>query len=78
MKSWKEERLHKPSQGAKALREYAGPGDGYKAVYDYAYGAFAIARQDVHDNFDDKYDPDTIEHAMAVAATDAFDDFLSE
>ena len=31
MKSWKEERLHKPSQGAKALREYADAGD-FEAV----------------------------------------------
>ena len=78
MKSWKEEKLHKSSQGTKALREYADSDDGYKAIYEFAYGTFIIAAQDVHDNFDDKYDPDVVEHAMAAAATDAFDDFLSE
>ena len=35
MKSWKEEKLHKPSQGAKALREYADSGD-FEVVYKYA------------------------------------------
>lgn len=78
MKSWKEEKLHKPLQGAKALREYTSSGDGYKAIYDYAYGAFIVARQDVHDEFDDKYDPDVVEFAIRAAVTDAFDDFLSE
>ena len=35
MKRWKEEKLHKPSQGAKALREYADTRD-FEVVYKYA------------------------------------------
>ena len=73
MKSWKEEKLRGSAQGAKALREYAELDDGYKAVYDFAYGAFAIAREDVYDNFYGKYDPDTIKRAMIAAVSNALD-----
>ena len=73
MKSWREEKLCGSAQGAKALREYTGSDGGYKAVYDFAYGVFAIAREDVHNEFDDKYDSGTVEHAITAALADAFD-----
>ena len=73
MKSWKEEKLRRSDQGAEALREHTRSDSGYKAVYDFAYGAFAIAREDVYDNFYNKYDPDTIERAIAAALADVFD-----
>lgn len=75
MKSWKEERLHKPSQGAKALREYADSDDGFEVVHKYAYRAFTKILSDIYDKFEDKYDLDTIEYALDVALTDASADF---
>ena len=46
MKSWKEEKLHRPSQGAKALREdYLRPDyddENYKEAYKHAYRVFRV------------------------------------
>ena len=50
MKSWKEERLHQPSQGAKALREYADTGD-FEVVYKYAYKVFTDATNKIYHKF---------------------------
>ena len=75
MKSWKEEKLHKPSQGARALREYADSDDGFEVVHKYAYRAFTKILSDIYDKFEDKYDLDTVGHALEMAVTDAFDDF---
>ena len=81
MKSWKEEKLHKPSQGAKALREYADTRD-FEVVYKYAYKVFTDATNDIYHKFcdsaDGECDLDTVEYAIQAAVTDAFDDFLSE
>ena len=75
MKSWKEEKLHRPSQGAKALREYDDSDDGFEVVHKYAYRTFTKVLSDIYDKFEDKYDPDTVGHALEMAVTDAFDDF---
>ena len=75
MKSWKEEKLHRPSQGARALREYADSDDGFEVVHKYAYRAFTKILSDIYDKFEDKYDLDTIEYAFDVAMTDASVDF---
>lgn len=75
MKSWKEEKLHRPSQGAKALREYADSDDGFEVVHKYAYRAFTKILSDIYDKFEDEYDLDTIEYALDVAMTDASSDF---
>ena len=81
MKSWKEERLHKPSQEAKALREYADTGD-FEVVYKCAYEVFTYATNEIYQKFcdsaDSEWDLDTVEYAIQTAVTDAFDDFLSE
>lgn len=80
MKSWKEEKLHKSSQGTKALREYTSSED-FEAVYKYAYRIFTGAVNDIYNKFcnsvDGECDFDTVEHAIQMAVTDAFDDFLN-
>ena len=76
MKSWKEEKLYRPSQSCKILREYAGSSDGYEEVYKYAYKLFTDAVNDIYNKFEDKYDLDTVEYALNVAVTSAFDEFL--
>ena len=85
MKSWKEEKLNKTLQGAKTLREYTnfdGSQEDFEKVYRYAYKAFTDIVNDVYSKFcdspDDECNPDTVEHALNVAVTDAFDDFLRD
>ena len=76
MKSWKEEKLYRPSQGAKALREYADSDGGFEVVHKYAYKLFTDAINGIYNKFEDKYDLDTVEYALNVAITNAFDEFL--
>ena len=82
MKSWKEEKLYRPSQSCKILREYAGSDDGYEEVYKYAYKAFTDTVSDVYSKFCNSPDGEcslgTVEYAMEVAVTDAFTDFLRD
>ncbi len=78
MKSWKEEKLYRPSQSCKILREYADSDDGFEVVHKYAYRTFTKVLSDIYDKFEDKYDLDMVEHALNVAVTDAFDDFLRD
>ena len=75
MKSWKEEKSNKTLQGARALREYAGSDDGFEVVHEYAYRTFTKVLSDIYGKFEDKYDLDTVGHALEMAVTDAFDDF---
>lgn len=85
MKSWKEEKLNKTLQGAKTLREYTnfdGSQEDFEKVYRYAYKIFTDTVNDIYNKFcdspDDECSPDTVEHALNVAVTDAFDDFLRD
>ncbi len=85
MKSWKEEKLNKTLQGAKTLREYTnfdGNQEDFEKVYRYAYKIFTDTVNDIYNKFCDSPDgecsPDTVEHALNVAVTDAFDDFLRD
>ena len=75
MKSWKEEKLYRPSQSCKILREQADSDDGYEEVYKYAYKLFTDAINGIYNKLEDKYDLDTVEYALNVAVTNAFDEF---
>ena len=75
MKSWKEEKSRKASQETRTLREYADSDDGFEVVHKYAYRTFTKVLSDIYDKFEDKYDLDTVGHALEMAVTDAFDDF---
>ena len=83
MKSWKEEKSNKTLQGAKTLREYTnfdGDQEDFEKVYRYAYKVFTDTVNDIYNKFcdssDDECNLDTVEYALDVAVTDAFNDFL--
>ena len=89
MKSWKEEKLHRPSQGTKALRESNKPYmsdyeiDNYIKAYKYARMTFKAPLRDLYNECcgpESKYHLDigAFGEAMSEAFKDALDMFLKK